>query len=230
MKILVTGHMGFVGEHLVARLEKDGHEVVGIDLKAGEDIFDCNFPDDVERVYHLAAQTDAQFMDPITDASQNILCTLMILERYKNKVVLASSSMVNYPKFPYAISKAAAENYAMIYGAAIVRFCNLHGPGGHSVIDKFEAADNEIVIYGDGEQVRTYAPVSAAIDALIEIKPGEFTVLGGEDLSVNEIASRFAPQKQILKGAKHKYDITDGRQIYPNGEEWIKKAQEKNDE
>ena len=31
MKILVTGCAGFIGMHSVARLLKDGHDVVGID-------------------------------------------------------------------------------------------------------------------------------------------------------------------------------------------------------
>jgi GDP-D-mannose 3',5'-epimerase len=32
-KILVTGAGGFIGSHLVKRLKKDGHHVVGVDLK-----------------------------------------------------------------------------------------------------------------------------------------------------------------------------------------------------
>ena len=37
MKILVTGHRGFIGKKLFAALQKDSHEVYGVDLKDGID-------------------------------------------------------------------------------------------------------------------------------------------------------------------------------------------------
>lgn len=37
MKILITGHKGFVGRNFVKRLEQDGHEIFGVDLKDGND-------------------------------------------------------------------------------------------------------------------------------------------------------------------------------------------------
>jgi nucleoside-diphosphate-sugar epimerase len=69
---------------------------------------------------------------------------------------------VNYPLTPYAISKRAAEDYALFYGAAVVRFCNLYGAGGHGAIDRFRDGDR-IEIRGSGEQLRTYAPVEDAV-------------------------------------------------------------------
>lgn len=42
MKILVTGHKGYIGSHLVALLKQEGHEVTGVDL----DLFEgCNWED-----------------------------------------------------------------------------------------------------------------------------------------------------------------------------------------
>ena len=33
MKILITGHKGFVGRHFVKKLQKENHEIIGIDIK-----------------------------------------------------------------------------------------------------------------------------------------------------------------------------------------------------
>ena len=38
LKILITGHKGYIGSHLYKELEALGHEVCGVDLKDGEDI------------------------------------------------------------------------------------------------------------------------------------------------------------------------------------------------
>lgn len=61
MKILITGHRGFVGRETQSLLESEGHKVIGYDLMDGQDIRDAiqfrefvqlNKPD---RILHLAA-------------------------------------------------------------------------------------------------------------------------------------------------------------------------------
>lgn len=207
--VLITGHRGFVGSHLCAALQARNIPVIGIDLKEGTDILTADLPD-VDRVYHLAAQTNAQTGDAAADARVNIVGTLRLLERYGTRVVFASSSAVNYPVTPYAISKRAGEDYARIYGAAVVRFCNLHGPGGHGVFECFAAAD-VMVIRGDGNQLRTYAPVSLAVSALIAAMPGDLNILPGVDMTVRDIAAMH-PTKPVAYVPAVQTDIRDGRQ------------------
>ncbi len=193
MKVLVTGSRGFVGKHLVKALIERGDEVFEIDLKIDLDITDCYLPD-VDKVYHLAAQTNAQSEDAFNDAEINILGSLRIFERYREKCVFASTSMVNYPYSPYAISKKACEDYARFYRVGVVRFCNLYGEGGHCAIDKFRNAER-ITIYGKGNQLRTYAPVEKAVEALLDAGGGWggiVNVLGGKEYTVLEIASWFS--------------------------------------
>jgi UDP-glucose 4-epimerase len=204
VSVLVTGHRGFVGGHLCKRLG----EVVGIDLKDGADILTADLPE-VDRVYHLAANTDAQSPDVAADARVNIMGTLRLLERYGDRVVFASSSMVAYPVTPYGISKLAAEKYCRMYGAAVVRFCNLFGDGGHSVIDRFRAGCG--TIRGDGNQLRTYAPVEDAVEALLSVKPGEVRVLAGADISVRIVAAMYPGDHP--KETASPLDMADGRQV-----------------
>ncbi len=62
MRILITGDTGFVGGHLTQLLEKEGHQIVGLQRDFQADIRDANKIQSVlkkvkpERIYHLAAQ------------------------------------------------------------------------------------------------------------------------------------------------------------------------------
>lgn len=194
MKILVTGHLGFVGTHLCKALRERGDEVIGMDLKEGDSVLEAYLPD-VDKAYHLAAQTNAQSENAYDDARTNILGSIRIFEHYREKCVFASSSMVKYPHTPYAISKKACEDYARFYRVGVVRFCNLYGDGGHCVIDKFRAAER-LTIYGNGNQLRTYAHVDKAIELLLKAEGGGWgggaDVMDGKDYTVLEIASWFS--------------------------------------
>jgi nucleoside-diphosphate-sugar epimerase len=73
MRVLVTGHLGYIGPHLVDLLLKDGHHVTGVDLDLFRDseIYPCPLPQDnrvmdifdlkpddfrgIDAVMHLAA-------------------------------------------------------------------------------------------------------------------------------------------------------------------------------
>jgi len=181
-------------------------------LKNGDGVLEYDFPDDVDKVYHLAAQTDAYCRYALADAEANVLGAVRVMEKYGSKVVFASSAMVNYLVNPYAISKKAGEDYARFFGAAIVRLCNVFGPGGHGVFERFEAA-KELTIYGSGEQLRTYVSVHEAVDHLICAKAGETDVVRGVDLTVAKIADLFPKKKRNYLPAKDG-DLIDGRQVY----------------
>jgi len=197
MKILVTGHKGFIGSHLEKKLLALGHEVLGIDLKSGSDILTADLPE-VDRVIHLAAQVDAFFKDAYKDAETNILGTIRLMQRYGKNLVFISSGMVNYPQSPYAISKKCGELYASFFECPVVRLTNIYGEGGHSCWDKFREAD-VMLIYGSGEQRRTYASVESACGLIIKaMNEGGFHILSGEEYTVNELADKFdKPRKHF---------------------------------
>lgn len=99
MKILVTGHRGFIGSHVAHRLEQQGHEVVrpdGVDLTQRQQV---QFLPAVDVVMHFAAvnQPQAFATRPFDVLTTNILSTQYLIERYQGNVkrfVLASTSEV----------------------------------------------------------------------------------------------------------------------------------------
>jgi len=158
--------------------------------------------------------------------NNNIISTLNIFEYAKNnnvkKVVCASSSSVygnpiytpldeKHPKnpiSPYAVSKLCGELYADLYyreynlPATSLRFYTVYGPRGRPdmAIRKFfnlMLQDKEIVIFGDGEQLRDFTYVSDIVNGLIlasekEESNGEVFNLGcSNPIKVNDLVDKM---------------------------------------
>jgi UDP-glucose 4-epimerase len=151
-------------------------------------------------IVHLAAvpSVPRSVKDPITSHEANATGTLRVLEaarRHGGHVVVASSSSVYgdnpampkietlrpQPVSPYAVSKLAAESYALsyqrVYGLPVIpfRFFNVYGPyqaAGHAyaaVVPAFiDAAlrGSELCLHGDGEQTRDFTFVDTVTEVL----------------------------------------------------------------
>ena len=52
MRVLLTGHKGFIGSKLKQRLEHLQFEVIGIDKQDGNDLLDCELSNDVSLLFH----------------------------------------------------------------------------------------------------------------------------------------------------------------------------------
>ena len=175
-KVVVTGGAGFIGSHLVDRLVNNGYAVKVVDnLSTGNlanirnhvetgkidfikgDICDASLVkqtiEDVDTVFHLAAQTSVPFSmkNPQLTYETNVAGTLNLLAacaRQKvHKFVLASSCAVygeprylpvdekhpNSPISPYAESQLAAERYCLGFHerqlccSVVMRLFNVYG-------------------------------------------------------------------------------------------------------
>ena len=105
MRALITGHCGFVGQHLRTVLEGQDKSVVGYDIKSGQDLkdyeqlrnyLDYHRPDEI---YHLAAQAyvPESMSCPQRTFEVNVGGTINLLEAVKNlgiktKIQLAGTS------------------------------------------------------------------------------------------------------------------------------------------
>lgn len=112
-EILVTGAAGFIGSHVVDRLQDLGHDVVGVDnLSTGNmdnvrpgtrvakmDIAERLPNGQYEYIFHLAAKARVQpsIKDPVSWNETNVTGTLNVLEMARQtgaKVIFSSSSSV----------------------------------------------------------------------------------------------------------------------------------------
>ena len=120
MKILLTGHRGFIGSALLERLRKN-NQVIGFDLKDGADqnLLHCDFREEFDLIIHLAGLSGVResFADPAGYWNNNVEATRRLFERYPDtRILYASSSSAYEPDLnPYAASKYMMEELAARY-------------------------------------------------------------------------------------------------------------------
>lgn len=139
-RCLVTGHKGYIGNRIYAQLKKEGHEVMGIDLRE-------EYPKDINKV--LAEGDDGKFHphyfnfkpefifhaacfprvglgieQPVNTMKNNVLAGSVVLNFARKvgsvkKLVYSSSSSIagngSGPTTPYALQKLTTEMECKIY-------------------------------------------------------------------------------------------------------------------
>jgi len=120
MKILITGHMGFIGTALMDRLYRSDHDVHGIDIKwANMDLLTCPLSEEFDLIIHLAGKSGVResLKDPAGYWMNNVEASRRLFERYEGtRILYASSSSAYEPDLnPYAASKYVLEELANRY-------------------------------------------------------------------------------------------------------------------
>jgi UDP-glucuronate 4-epimerase len=191
MNILISGHKGFIGSNLCKTLSN--HNIIGVDLKNGNNLLDSNFVNDlfsknhIDAVIHLAAIAGVGYsIEHSEEVLTNNIIGFDILAKtaIKNGVkhfIYASSSSVygddGTQKSPYAVSKATNELQAAMYSNISdmkftgLRFFTVYGEGIREdlAISKFIKAmrtNEPIYVYGDGTQSRDFTYVDDICEAI----------------------------------------------------------------
>lgn len=228
-RALITGSAGFVGTHLVQELELQGWSVADFNLRDGLDIrdrqqvresLDIYRPD---AIFHLAARAfvPESFVDPADTFHVNVDGTLNILESVrqlglKTKIHIAGSSEEYgnadpvedgylQPSSPYAVSKVAAEQLAMLYTAAygmqivVTRAFNHTGPGRGEMyaessfakqIAEFEAGKRLQIEHGNLTSFRNYTDVRDMVKAYVlsvDATPGVYNICSDTNISMHDM-------------------------------------------
>lgn len=214
MKILVTGHKGYIGSHLFSELQRLEHEVRGIDLKGGEDILHCLPNENFDFVFHLAAcpRVGYSVEKPSYTLKQNVLVTSTLLEWAKDhgvkRVIFSSSSAVNgngdgVPTSPYGLHKLMNEMecrlFSSLYGLDTVclRYFNAYsedqdfgGTYSTAICAWMEMIrqDKPLRMDGDGEQTRDLVHVDDIVLAnIFAMQSNKF--FGGKSYNVGSGSS-----------------------------------------
>jgi len=192
MKILVTGHRGYIGSKLYYSLMDKGYQVLGIDLKEGRDIL-YHLPNErFDYVFHLAAfpKVEQSYYEPSDTFRNNAYATSVLLEWAKKhdvkRVVFSSSSAIygngNGPTSPYGLQKLISEQecklYSQLYGLDTVclRYFNVYSEdqvygGAYSTAIsawmQMIREDKPLRLDGDGEQTRDFIHVDDVVSVNI---------------------------------------------------------------
>ncbi len=225
MKILITGHRGFIGSHLTKSIT----EYRGFDLLDGDDIRNkqtcAKKLEGIDVVVHMASKTGVGGgeLDPYSYIQTNVIGTSNLLKKgikhfiyfssasiYGNQTPPNSEVTIPNPKSVYGATKLSAEwlvrNSGIPY--TIVRPFNVYGEYGRKdqVLYKWMAQMKEgkpITIRGDGTSKRGYTYVNDLVLAILAIiKKGahnETYNLGAEKpISLNEVADLFACEREYI--------------------------------
>jgi len=237
MTTLVLGGTGFIGSHLVGRLEAPrvvGRAIDSDDFSdAGSAVSGCDV------VYHLINRMPPDSRDArygVWDLVSLVEILNACVDHEVKKVVFTSSGGTVYgqtggfavnesdPTDPisfYGVTKLAIEKYLHAYQVqfgleyCILRIANAYGPGQtHGVIPRlFHCAmtGEAFELWGDGSVMRDYVYVDDVVDALIEARnqEGVFNIGTGVGVTILELIERI----ESLTRKPVNLNVSEGRKV-----------------
>ncbi len=193
MRVLVTGGAGFLGSHLCDRLIREGHEVLCLDnffTGRRENVMhlldhpcfelvrhDVTEPIllEVDQIYNLACPASPVHYqyNPVKTVKTNVMGTINMLglaKRVRARILQASTSEV------YGDPEVHPQPETYWGDTRIIRIFNTYGPrmleNDGRVISNFivqALRREELTIYGDGEQTRSFCYVDDLIEGMVRL-------------------------------------------------------------
>jgi nucleoside-diphosphate-sugar epimerase len=228
-KILLTGHKGFIGRHILSLLTHKGHNVDGVDL--GDSIKNDRY----DYIVHFGARTliRKSLEKPYEYFLDNLDLTLKMLEKARkdgSMIVFPTSGSIEEPTNPYSLAKKNAvewiQLYEKLYGvkAVILKLYNIYGEdsgkGALYLFCKAAAENSEVTIYGNGEHIRDYTHVSDVADLVNrivsgDVKEGTYEVGTGVGTSVKQLLSLVEKESGKKLNVIYKpYVVQEAEELY----------------
>ena len=224
MKILVTGHRGFIGRYIYNYLESNGYEVYWYDL--GDKLEDIKYDYIVHMVSKALIRLSTEY--PYEYYKDGLGFTMKFLElarkNYSRFIFPSSVSILN-PTNPYSLGKKNAVEWIKLYSKLydmdyfILKFYNIYGEnarkGAVYLFSKVALNNGTATVYGDGTHVRDYLYVGDVVkfvDNIINnrITPGEYEVGSGTGTSVNELIKLIeSTTKKKIEYVKKEYIVEE---------------------
>lgn len=185
MKVLITGSNGYIGSNLFSFLETKGIDIVGIDKSFGINILDYHDYMNMDGIIHLAGISGIhQCNSNLEQATiNNVVSTFLVFNAARKNgipVIFTSSQAAKNPQSNmYALTKKMCEIEAIRMNTIgcnikVFRLTNVYGGKKYldmkdTVISKFVKAvkkDEDIIINGNGSQIRDFIHIDDVCDAI----------------------------------------------------------------
>ena len=155
MKVLVTGHLGYIGVEMVSVLRASGHEVVGLDTGLFDD---CDFVSPPDAVPTL----DVDLRDVTADHLRDFDAVAHLGALSNDPLGDLDSELTFDINLHASVRLARAAKVAGVRRFLFSSSCSLYGAGGDAELDE-SAAFHPVTAYGESK-VRVEQEVSSLAD------------------------------------------------------------------
>lgn len=218
MKILVTGHKGFIGSIVYANLKEKYQDVDGID--AGNPIPDKKY----DYIIHLGARTLIRLSrdKPYEYFQDNLDLSMRVLElarKHGSIMVYPTSGSESEATNPYSLAKKQVVEWIELYRNLyhlrrhVLKFYNIYGPtsrkGAVYLFSNAALTGEPVTVYGDGTHVRDFIHVNdvvRCIGLILEgkVDEGHHEIGTGRGTSVNDLIGIVEKMTGITLEVVHK--------------------------